>query len=189
MNDRRIAWQKWHGLSQDDFPANENSEIVKLIKEEAEAMESLSSDFWILNTNFDINDDVLRIVLKTEGVERFQPLTRYKAFVGFPKSGFFKPRDVMNSIQNALCLSNISSKEDNISDILDLSLLNKINSVEKEISEYKYWKMWIIPNGSIEAICSNETSNEYSKQEELLEDGIRLVGGMIKSSEDVKYVS
>jgi len=194
--ENKIVWQKWEDpmlnksniipFNMNQFLPKENDDPYDPIQDfeddpkdiDLSHIEAIRPDFWIINTNFDITKNVFEAIYAIPGVETLEVLTRYRARIGFPKSGLFEPRETINNINKSLCCDNLPLEcSDN--DII----LSRTAKIKKKINKYKHWTMWILPNGNIEAVCSNEKNEEYLRKSAVLMYGKEFVGGLFFTEE------
>lgn len=140
-------------------------------------------DFWVMHTNFDITNTIRDMISTVPGVETLEIYTRYRARIGFTKSGFFDSGRVMASIQAAI--SNIQKDQQNQ---LLLGLPNEIaqsaiNMRDKIDSQHDNWAILILPNGHIEALISDIADNAYLEKLQILTTTKESVGGRLLTSE------
>jgi len=133
-----IAWEKWQdpyselvkNFNQDDEYDSSYNDNIPNNSEQNPKVSLLSTpngvvplteqttpgklfNFWIGHCNFDLDNNILHIINKIDGVETLDIYTRYRMRVGIGK--LFVPRNVMNSIAVAVnkYLSNKKNNEHN----------------------------------------------------------------------------
>jgi hypothetical protein len=88
---------------QDDVPASEKMFVISspmgIIPYNEYSAPSKVFNFWVGHTNFDITENIARIIEKANGVEILDIFTRYRFRIAVGKG--FKDRNVMNSINNS----------------------------------------------------------------------------------------
>jgi len=144
---------------------------------------SKTVDFWIMHTNFDITPEIAEIINKIEGVEILEILTRYRARLGFPKSGLFDSATIIQTIEN-----NIIRYEKQITDILSVVLKTEVtnhivslyNQLEKK---YEYWTLLVLPNGNTEIATSQQENSEYQQRKNILIATKQAVSGCLFTSD------
>jgi len=140
-------------------------------------------DFWLMYTNFDIDDDIADAIEKVPGVETMEVSTRYTARIGFPRSGFFKPRDVMYQI---LLLVRQMAHEEQDAQLagLDDETIEKVTRTRDQIEEkYDNWALWVVPNGNVEVLGADTINATYHEKLALLKEAFGAVGGRLLTSE------
>ena len=211
---KKFVWQKWNSpieeaweeriyedpivIDEYDEAEMEEEEIVpkrvpiNLIAAIVEQNKLLNSfDFWILHTNFDINNEVKKIIESTPGVETAEPLTRYRVKLGFTISGLFDNSKVKQDIQDALTKHDISATgEESALDLLDFSnqiaisafgpeVQESILSAQKELEERGlYWSIYVFPSGAIDT-CEKNTQEEMDEHLAFLIEVESLIGGRV----------
>ena len=79
-----IVYQKFT-VSNESFDDGQNIPVVITPFGIMPAEMDANFRIWIGHTNFNVTDDILQKINKTEGVEALKPLTRYKFAVGIGK--------------------------------------------------------------------------------------------------------
>lgn len=141
-----------------------------------------SFDFWILHTNFNIIPDLAFMINELPGVESLEVFTRYRARVGFPKSGLFDPSKVMRSIDAAIKKFYKNATLSLLADIPE-DFRNEIVNLKEDVDDrYDNWTILILPNGKTEVLASNEADLEYENQQKVLIDTKNAINGHIMVS-------
>lgn len=147
------------------------------------AMAATHFDFWWMHTNFDITNEFKDVVKQVQGVETLEIYTRYRARVGFPKSGFFITRDVMGDIQKAIT-NHYRGKQNQLLTGLPTDIAEGAITFRDAMDDkYESWAMLILPNGNIESVTTDVFSPEFKSQIELLNQTKNLIGGRLLTSE------
>ena len=143
-------------------------------------------DFWTLHTNFDITPEIVDIIENVPGVETLDVLTRYRARVGFPKSGFFDSSVVKVNIQNAIYELD-KNRDVNLSKHIATIFNNDVAAIvmaEKEkVEDSTSWAIFILPNGELTTVVEDDQTifnDSVQKFTELQSD----VGGYLITSRD-----
>ena len=141
-------------------------------------------EFWILHTNFDITEEVAETICKSRGVDAFIPLTRYRCRIGFPTSKLFVVSELKLEIQkNIIALDEAEESSVNIEALFDEETTGKIESKITELKgRSKYWALYVLPNGNMEALESDLPNNVFSTKLKILEESQKLVGGKVYRS-------
>ena len=100
---------------------------------------------WMGYTNFDITHSVKDKIEKIEGVELLSVTSRYKFFLGVGK--LFNFSEVRLAIENALVLDDITREA--------------VNIIKDNISEDRYWVIFISKAGEILYTSTNDEDDEY----------------------------
>ena len=144
-----------------------------------------SFDFWVLHTNFDITDEIKKIIELTSGVESISVLTRYRIRIGLTKSGLFNNTQVKQMIQNKISgMDNHKGspiQEDYLSDIsFDTSTQEVIEEAKKalESSDYKFWSLYVFPNGKL-STKEMDSKDELDENVQLIQTLEYLIGGKV----------
>lgn len=150
-----------------------------------------SFDIWILHTNFDIDDGVQAIIAATGGVESLQVVTRYRAKLGFTKSGLFNNSEVKHSIQTNLLshLSRSTSQELSHSVTADIfpfdsEFQKKIANKKKDLDQTGHpWSIFVFPNGNL-SVSQHESTDEMMDNVQFLSQMKLVIGGYILCSDE-----
>lgn len=201
---RKIVWEKWNNPFQDDN-INDIGHSIDDINDEYMQLEQPEKmmqtpfgiitainnkfadrefDFWVLHTNFNITNKIASFINQTDGVETLEVYTRYRARIGFPKSGLFDVDEIKKKIEEELC----SLDEQKILNMLcgvDIKSANQVKNRCKELhNKFDNWSLWMLPNGNIEAIGSDENDKLYSEKVNIFHYGHQMVGGRMITSTD-----
>jgi len=143
-----------------------------------------TTDLWVMQTNFNITEEIAIIISNIDGVEILDVITRYRAIVGIPKSGLFDSSEVKLNIEKILKTS--SSIKDNNEALMSLleklfgsDVVEKIEKEKEKISE-GIWAIFVFPNGSIETIVDGEG---FSKKIKELDEINQMIGGFLITSD------
>lgn len=148
-----------------------------------DSMASKSFDFWMLHTNFDLNEGIARVIEQIEGVETLEVYTRYRARIGFPRSNLFVPREVMHQIEVAVHELDYAEQNQLLTG-LELEVAEKVIEARDKIDDkFDYWAIWVVPNGNMEIVTSKTLDDKYQKRLILLKRAQETVGGRLLTSE------
>jgi hypothetical protein len=141
-------------------------------------------DFWLMHTNFGLFGSIKNVIEKTPGVESIEVYTRYRARIGFPRSGLFQPRDVMHEIKKVVRQLDYDVQNQLLVG-LDIDVAEQAIEIRDTLDKHNdHWALWVIPNGEIDTVCSEKEPNEqYNDKLKLLEQGQEAVGGRLLTSE------
>lgn len=146
---------------------------------------SKTFNFWMGHTNFDLTIKEVTKIEKIPGVESLDVFTRYRFRVGIGK--MFKAAEVMSSIESALCdETNELNTEVELNEQLPKDILDKLIVLMKSLHrEYKYCAAFVLPNGQIDYIGTNDIDNEtFIKQFNTYKETRKLIGGALFTSWD-----
>lgn len=203
---RKIKWEKWSDPLMSDINNDANSQegnignnpdnniiggnIQKILHTPfgfISAMDNVFAanefDFWILHTNFDITKKIAIDIEGTGGVETLEIYTRYRARIGFPKSGLFDIEKVKKKIEDKICQYDNSKINMMLENIPEQIKSKVVEYCERINNNYENWAVWMLPNGNIEAIGSDELDNIYKEKNEIFNYGYQMVGGRLITSE------
>ena len=140
-------------------------------------------EFWWMHANFDITNEIRDIIKKVPGVETLEVTTRYRARVGFPKSGFFAGNQIMHDIQAAITdIDHIRQNQALIG--LSNNIAYSVIEMRDKIDEkHDNWALLVLPNGHIEVIYSDKIDPIYQEKLKLFNTTQKLVGGRLLTSE------
>jgi len=144
-------------------------------------------DFWIMHTNFNLTKPLVDIISKTPGVETIEVYTRYRARLGFPKSGLFNRETTKQRIEDQLqLLDNIRCQAmlDRVKMQFGEPILGRAMIAQQNASKYDYWAIYVLPNGHIDMITDRKGSNEFLQRLQILKATQSTMGGIIISSEE-----
>lgn len=148
---------------------------------------SESFDFWILQTNFEITLEIVRQIESVPGVESLDIFTRYRARVGFPRSGLFDAVKVRAEIAKVIT-KNLYIPNPIISNVLKLKFsddfANRINSIIEDVAvKYDFWTIYILPNGHYD-ICTGNSDKELTDHLQTCTQLQEDVGGYLITYKD-----
>jgi len=148
------------------------------------SMACTSFDFWIMHTNFGITNKIAAIIEAVDGVESIEVYTRYRARLGFPKSGLFNSQDVRYAIEEAV--RDMSNEEQNQLLVgLELSVAERVIEMRKDIDKkFEHWAIYVVPNGNLEVVGSDTMDEHYKDKVSLLKECQESVGGRLLTSEE-----
>lgn len=185
---RRIRWRKWKDPfngpanntampDDEEEPGNSRTNVgsiivtpMGIIPINEYALPSKIFKFWTGYTNFKITRAVKDVIEETDGVETLDIYSPYRFRLGVAK--LFHSYAVKKSITDRLC------KEDTKPEIKGRTPVELAKEHLK--SKYKYWAIFVLPNGKLETI-GNENK---SVVEDDIEKHKHIVGTNIISSWD-----
>lgn len=128
-------------------------------------------NFWLGETNFNIGKGAALAINNAEGVELFDIFTRYKFRISVGNNFTFQ--DVKGNIEKAL---NLNVGENHV----DLAVRAKLdNIINKKLKEYKYWAIYVLPNGKMDISATNQKSKEFDNKLKLYEETKKVANGYI----------
>lgn len=137
-------------------------------------------EFWMGNTNFDLNNTVLKKFERINGIEVLIILTRYRFIVAVGKC--FEFRDVRVDIERELCGKH--KVDALIKEIENNDISEHVNNLYKEVSKHPYWAIYVFPNGSIDYIVDDERTNQFVRRQTLYQYAQQISNGVLITSED-----
>lgn len=131
--------------------------------------------FYIGHTNFNITAKVFDEIEKTDGVEIFHVISRYRFTIAIGK--MFNVHSVRQAIEDKLCKT-------------PLEILNRTKNPENK--EYIKWYLYILPNGEkdfqgITKDSTKEEVEEYEKNYRLAKEASNKVQGGEFTDESTEY--
>jgi hypothetical protein len=218
---KKIAWEHWRdpllsNYEDEEWPGydlDENGDKIPVHTVERQpvmhtphgmvsvlddSMASNDYDFWVMHTNFDLNRGVAGLIETVDGVETMEVYTRYRARLGFPRSGegdredeanfvpFFRPRDVMNRIDDAVREYFHYAQNQTLVGLGIQTAEKVIETRDKLDKEFDHWTIWVLPNGNVEVLNSDgkpESFADYQHRLSVLKKAHQTVGGRLLSSE------
>ena len=198
MSNKKIAWEKWdedileqeiaedfhESYQEDDEEAAEDAllfldKIPHLVATPMGMFQlhdkmSVLNQFecWVGHTNFDITHSIKDRIESVEGVELLHITSRYRFFLGVGR--LFNFSDVRQSIEKEICEKVF----------LDESARETVNLIKNEISQDKFWSIFVDIAGEIFYTSTNDPNDEeYLQTIETYE--LRKVsnGGMLLQNE------
>lgn len=147
-------------------------------------------DFWIMHTNFDITEEVIQKISIVKGVESLEPLSRYRARVGFPIGETIKDGERVRMFDSATIKKEIEQVLTNPPEIFNPELDELILSTYNEevfnnfaslkngsFRDSDYWAALILPNGQLE-YTATDSFEEFTHQHKLYEQTAEMTGGI-----------
>jgi hypothetical protein len=154
---------------------------------------SKSFDFWTMHYNQDITKKIISEIEKCPGVESVNPITRYRARIGFNRmllqAGAFDLNEIRKSVEmavmgcdskNILSYENKYVEKDDDSDLIGFSeeIKEKVKSQVLELEKNKFWAMYVFPNGSMEYIVETDAKSIGFEEKSLFFKRIEnMIGG------------
>jgi len=148
-----------------------------------DSMADKQFDFWLMHTNFDLKEGVARLIERIDGVETLEIYTRYRARVGFPRSGLFVPREVMHEIEKQILILNHTEQNQLLTGLESEVATKVIEARDKAEEKFEHWAIWVVPNGNMEVVGSNKLDEKYQRRLVLLKRAQATVGGRLLMSE------
>jgi len=203
---KKIVWEKWKDplLSNYDetewpgYDLDEDGDKIPIHSAERQpvmhtpfgmvsvlndAMAVSAFDFWIMHCNFDLTENLVARIEQVPGVESLEPYTRYRARIGFPRSGLFKAGEVMHEIDSLVKELDHASQNQQLVG-LEMEIAQKaIDARDKAEQEFEHWAVWVVPNGQLEVLGSDTMDDEYRHNLTLLQRAQESVGGRLLTSE------
>lgn len=140
-------------------------------------------DFWWMHTNFDITNEIRDIVKRVPGVETLEIGTRYRARIGFPKSGFFAGNQIMSDIQKAITAVDRARQNEALIGLPNTVAHNVIDMRDQLDDKFDNWALLILPNGHIEAMTAEKSDEVFRGKLKMFIATKNLVGGRLLTSE------
>lgn len=189
--DKKIKWESQH--IDDDFEEIDEYEEEKYSEKPQEIMNTpigmfkmndkynpyRQMEIWVGHCNFPISRSVFDIINSTLGVEFFKIITPYRFLVA--PAQMFEWRDVRSRIEKNVCGG--PSLESLLRDVINPEVKIQIKQTHEQISKFKYWAMYVLPNGRQDIYYSNEETPEYKNKVSLYKESKELSGGIFLSSE------
>ena len=198
MSEKKIAWEKWDEdiLQQEiaeDFHESYYEEEEELAEDALAFLDKIPHlvatpmgmfqlhdkmsvlnqfDCWVGHTNFDITYSKKEQIELVEGVELLHITSRYRFFVGIGK--LFEFSDVRKSIEKEVCKKIF----------LDEDSKDAVNLIKDEISQDKFWSIFVDSAGEIFYTSTNDPDDEeYFHAVELYETRKVSTGGVLLQNE------
>ncbi len=140
-------------------------------------------NFWLGETNFDINMDVAAILDTTPGVEILDIFTRYKFRIAIGNN--FSFQYVRQLIEQALDASPQPKDKSEQNMRLDPSTQTQVQQlIQMHLKKFNFWAIYVLPNGQVDMSSSYENSVEFSEKLDLYYQTRQLAGGAIFKYDD-----
>ena len=198
MSNKKIAWEKWDEdiLEQEiaeEFHESYQEEDEELAEDALLFLDKIHhlvathmgmfqlhdkmSDLkqfecWVGHTNFDITHSIKERIESAEGVELLHITSRYRFFLGVGR--LFNFSDVRQIIEKEICEKVF----------LDENAQETVNLIKDEISQDKFWSIFVDVAGEIFYISTNDPDDEeYLETIEMYEMRKFSSGGMLLQNE------
>lgn len=189
-NVEEVEWPGFNHDEDDETQPIYAAKMTQVIHTPFGALSMLSNtvasnqfDFWWMYTNFDITNDIRDIIKKVPGIETLEIYTRYRARVGFPKSGFFEGSQTMRNIQAAITELE-HDRQNTLLNGLPSSVAYKVIEVRDKIdAKHENWALLVLPNGHIEVLAADKVDAVYQQKLQLFTTAKELAGGRLITSE------
>lgn len=199
---KKIVWEKWKdpllsNYDETEWPGFEETEdgdkipihtvdkqpvlhtpfgVVSLL---GQTMASSHFDFWLMHTNFDITEGFAEVLERIPGVETLEIYTRYRARLGFPRSGLFDIGEIKLNICRLVKESERSAQNEELDGLAE-DIAHRIIDIRDSVDDkYDYWAILMLPNGNVEIVHSNECNQEYRQKLLELSNTKESVGGKL----------
>ncbi len=146
---RKIWWEKWPNITNDNQIYEQNSQLEVFIKTQNGFIPSKTLDpildgihFWLVHTNFDIEKNEILIINNTPGIAMFTPMGPYMFRISVGK--LFNINKVFKKL--ATNLGCVLKKDI----LLSNEQIKQIKKSKIDLTNNKYWLMYIFPNGNFE---------------------------------------
>lgn len=104
-------------------------------------------NFWMLHTNFNISEPVVKILKECSGVETLDVFTRYRARIGIGQ--VFNDEKIRKRIANALCKEEIKEEAKKVVE----PKLGSLDILKKQMAKkYKFWAIIVQQNNEIKLV-------------------------------------
>jgi copper chaperone CopZ len=111
-------------------------------------------NFWMMHTNFNIDDKVIEKIENVPGVESLDVFSRYRARIGFGK--IFNEETVQKKIKIALCKKTESSEKTEDKDELK-------HLKEKLSQKYRFWAILILKDKKMKILNAESQESLETK--------------------------
>jgi len=195
MSDKKVAWERWdedvieQEIIENFYEENYEEEDPQIAEEALLFLEKIPHlvstpmgmyqlhdkmnvmnqfECWMGYTNFDITHSIRDKIEKVEGVELLNVTSRYRFFLGIGK--LFNFSDVRLAIEDTLMLDDITKEA--------------VNIIKDNISNDRYWVIFISKTGEILYISTNDEDDEhYLTTLDIYEKRRKTNGGMLLQNE------
>lgn len=182
---KKIIWEKWEDYFNKDDGSNNGNKIVVatpigMISHKISAKSSGDLNFWVGNTDFDLNGLHIGVINNVPGVEMFTLWTPYKFRICVGKA--FRTKKVLKDIEVALGCHNHKK-----SVLLTPAQKLEIYKIKQEISKNKFWGIYILPNGGFE-YWGTDNNKQFIETYTFFNAMLNSVGGRLLSPAHDKMV-
>jgi hypothetical protein len=137
---------------------------------------------YLMQTNFDLTKNLIKIISLVRGVVSVEPITRYMARIGIPASNLFDDESVQDEIRTSLIYF-FETKDRVTLSCFDQDIIDKVMEFRGKLNEkQEFWTMLVLPNGSIDVASTNIHNQQYKDKCKLLIETHKQVGGKILAS-------
>jgi len=171
----KIAWEKWVDFDEEDLIID-NSDEFEEDEEEFRSVEiepimirtplgvyspfepmtpSKMFDCWVMHTNFDISDEIVRILESVDGIEVLKVMSRYRVFIGIGKMFLFS--EVREVLQSKLC-------ESEGADFIENETMSKLDNIFSSMGDSKKWAIFLGKDGTVISISVENDLEEYESK-------------------------
>jgi hypothetical protein len=139
---------------------------------------------YLMQTNFDITHNIVKIVGLVRGVVSIEPITRYMARVGIPASNLFDDEEVQENVELAIQYFFESKHRSKLSGLRE-DVAKKVMEFRGKLNEkQEFWTMLVLPNGNIDVASTNIYNQEYKDRCAFLNEMHQQVGGKLLTSHE-----
>jgi hypothetical protein len=144
---------------------------------------------YLMQTNFDLTNNIIKIAGLVRGVVSIEPITRYMARVGIPTSDLFDDDEVKENVEIAIKYF-FESKHRAKLNGLRQDVVERVMEFRGKLSErQEFWTMLVLPNGSMEVASTNIYNEQYKNKCAFLVEIHGQIGGTILTSHDSESVN
>lgn len=175
---KKIIWEKCtESLNSDELQINKSviQTPINIILNR-----TIAGNFWFGDANFDIDTVHYNIINNVPGVDIIHSWSPYQFIIGIGKA--FDYKKVLKNIELAVGCYKPKNKL-----ALTSEQRSKIHQAKKDISQHKFWAIYILPNGEFESVGANN-SKDFLPTYEFFHNLARFVGGRLLSPTRDKMV-
>lgn len=138
---------------------------------------------WIGNCDFTVTNAVVDKLDTIEGIDTLQVISRHRFIIGIGK--MFTFHDVRLKIDSVLCNKNANDTE--LDKIDNTKVKDEINKLQSNLKSYKYWAIYVFPNGKIDYCASNELDDSFLEKYDVFNKAKNLSSGILIQNAEESY--
>lgn len=137
-------------------------------------------DFRMGHTNFDITPSIMDEIQTIPGVEVLVVPTRYRFIIATAR--LFEFKDVRIEIEREICGKHQVMAL--LDEIKNTDIKEMVTTIHKEVSQKKYWAIYVFPNGAVVHTSNDEKTSEFESTEILYAYASQISEGVLITSEN-----
>lgn len=127
-------------------------------------------NYWMGETDFDIDGDVVRVLDTLKGIEGADIYSRYKFRISV--GNCFKFQEVKHRLEQSLGITSLQSglKQIDVTWRLEEDLLSQLKQLQIQVgAQYPFWAICVFPNKKFNLVYTTEDSEEFQHKLQVYE--------------------